>query len=92
MIRFNLSQNERQVPETRYVHFYREVIGYETSKTKSVTKATSVGDDFLIFAVSTDRGCRRRSSKIKCRLAAFLNILCLKCPSQKQATCKGFQR
>lgn len=59
------------MPQTRYVNNYKEVVEYFTSKTKRVTDATLVGDDLMLLQyqlIDDDAASPRKTNVI---LAAF---------------------
>ena len=59
------------MPKTRYVNNYREVVEYFTSKTKRVTDATLVGDDLMLLQYQLIDDAADSPRKTNVILAAF---------------------
>ena len=59
------------MPKTKYVNKYSEVVEYFTSKTKRVTDATLVGDDLMLLQYQLIDDAADQSRKTNVILAAF---------------------
>ena len=59
------------MPKTRYVNNYREVVEYFTSRTNRVTDATLVGDDLMLLQYQLIDDAADSPRKINVILAAF---------------------
>ena len=59
------------MPKTRYVNNYREVVDYFTSRTKRVTDATLVGDDLMLLQYQLIDDAADAPRKTNVILAAF---------------------
>ena len=59
------------MPKTRYINSYREVVDYFTSRTKRVTDATLVGDDLMLLQYQLIDDAADAPRKTNVILAAF---------------------
>ena len=59
------------MPKTRYINNYREVVDYFTSRTKRVTDATLVGDDLMLLQYQLIDDAANAPRKTNVILAAF---------------------